>query len=89
MPGTLEIAVLAFLAALNTMREPPRQLGLPMLLIGHGLSAVCHLSDVVAVMPHGRIVEISPTGTTMRAPSRPRTRTLLASVLPRPGQRSP
>ncbi|MFF7361578.1 ATP-binding cassette domain-containing protein [Streptomyces sp. NPDC008125] len=88
--SALDVSVQA--SVLNTMRGLQRQLGLSMLFIGHNLPAVCHVSDVVAVMRHGRIVEIAPTGTILRAPSHPYTRTLLASVpslrAAVPGQRS-
>ncbi|WP_327179556.1 ATP-binding cassette domain-containing protein [Streptomyces sp. NBC_01335] len=88
--SALDVSVQA--AVLNTVRELQRRLGLSMLFIGHNLPAVCHVSDVVAVMRHGRIVEIAPTGTLLRAPSHPYTRALLASVpslrASLPGQRS-
>lgn len=41
---------------------------------------VCHVSDTVAVMRHGRIVESAPTETILRTPQHPYTRALLASV---------
>ncbi|WP_327267458.1 ATP-binding cassette domain-containing protein [Streptomyces sp. NBC_01218] len=88
--SALDVSVQA--SVLNTIRELRRQLGLSMLFIGHNLPAVCHVSDAVAVMRHGRIVEIAPTATILRAPNHPYTRTLLASVpslrASLPGQRS-
>lgn len=76
--SALDVSVQA--AVLNTIRDLQRRLGLSVLFIGHNLPAVCHVSDVVAVMRHGRIVESAPTGTILRAPRHPYTRTLLASV---------
>ncbi|MEU1350824.1 ABC transporter ATP-binding protein [Streptomyces sp. NPDC005795] len=88
--SALDVSVQA--SVLNTIRELQSQLGLSMLFIGHNLPAVCHISDVVAVMRHGRIVEIAPTETILRTPRHPYTRTLLASVpslrTSLPGQRS-
>ncbi|MEV0036544.1 ATP-binding cassette domain-containing protein [Streptomyces sp. NPDC050804] len=76
--SALDVSVQA--SVLNTIRELQRRLGLSMLFIGHNLPAVCHVSDVVAVMRYGRIVETAPTETILRAPGHPYTRTLLASV---------
>ncbi|AUY52646.1 ABC transporter ATP-binding protein [Streptomyces sp. CB01881] len=82
--SALDVSVQA--SVLNTIRALQRRLGLSMLFIGHNLPAVCYVSDTVAVMRHGRIVETAPTGTLLRSPQHPYTRTLLASV---PGLRTP
>ncbi|MEV7186418.1 ATP-binding cassette domain-containing protein [Kitasatospora sp. NPDC093102] len=82
--SALDVSVQA--AVLNTIRELQRRLGLSMLFIGHNLPAVCHVSDVVAVMRYGRIVETAPTETILRTPQHPYTRTLLAAV---PSLRTP
>ncbi|MFE7525083.1 ABC transporter ATP-binding protein [Kitasatospora sp. NPDC057542] len=82
--SALDVSVQA--AVLNTIRELQRRLGLSMLFIGHNLPAVCHVSDTVAVMRHGRIVETAPTEAILRTPQHPYTRTLLASV---PSLRTP
>ncbi|MEU2251219.1 ATP-binding cassette domain-containing protein [Streptomyces sp. NPDC019224] len=76
--SALDVSVQA--SVLNTIRELQRRLGLSMLFIGHNLPAVCHVSDTVAVMREGRIVETAATGALLRTPSHPYTRTLLASV---------
>ncbi|MFC9328651.1 ABC transporter ATP-binding protein [Kitasatospora sp. NPDC057015] len=76
--SALDVSVQA--AVLNTIRELQRRLGLSMLFIGHNLPAVCHVSDTVAVMRHGRIVESAPTEALLRTPRHPYTRTLLAAV---------
>ncbi|MFE7632791.1 ABC transporter ATP-binding protein [Kitasatospora sp. NPDC057518] len=89
--SSLDVSVQA--SVLNTIRELQQRLGLSMLFIGHNLPAVCHVSDAVAVMRHGRIVETAPTGTLLRAPRHPYTRTLLAAVpslrTPPPGEGPP
>ncbi|MFG3054599.1 ABC transporter ATP-binding protein [Kitasatospora sp. NPDC048239] len=82
--SALDVSVQA--SVLNTIRDLQRRLGLSMLFIGHNLPAVCYVSDAVAVMRHGRIVETAPTGALLRDPRHPYTRTLLASV---PGLRTP
>ncbi|MFJ2779787.1 MULTISPECIES: ABC transporter ATP-binding protein [unclassified Kitasatospora] len=76
--SALDVSVQA--SVLNTIRGLQRRLGLSMLFIGHNLPAVCYVSDVVAVMRHGRIVETAPTEALLRDPRHPYTRTLLASV---------
>ncbi|MBV6697670.1 ABC transporter ATP-binding protein [Kitasatospora aureofaciens] len=76
--SALDVSVQA--SVLNTIRELQRQLGLSILFIGHNLPAVCYVSDVVAVMYRGRIVESAPTDALLRAPQHPYTRTLLAAV---------
>ncbi|MFJ6215692.1 ABC transporter ATP-binding protein [Streptomyces sp. NPDC092296] len=76
--SALDVSVQA--SVLNTIRELQRRLGLTVLFIGHNLPAVCHVSDAVAVMRHGRIVETAPTESLLRAPQHPYTRALLASV---------
>jgi peptide/nickel transport system ATP-binding protein len=76
--SALDVSVQA--SVLNTIRELQRRLGLSMLFIGHNLPAVCYVSDTVAVMRQGRIVETATTGALLRTPQHPYTRTLLASV---------
>lgn len=89
--SALDVSVQA--AVLNTIRALQRRLGLSVLFIGHNLPPVCHVSDTVAVMRHGRIVETAPTTVLLRAPQHPYTRALIAAVptlrVPPPGQRLP
>ncbi|MBD0671462.1 ABC transporter ATP-binding protein [Streptomyces sp. CBMA156] len=82
--SALDVSVQA--SVLNTIRRLQRRLGLTMLFIGHNLPAVCYVSDVVAVMHRGRLVETAPTDDLVRDPRHPYTRALLASV---PSLRTP
>jgi oligopeptide/dipeptide ABC transporter ATP-binding protein len=50
------------------------------LFISHGLAVVEHISDRVAVMYLGRIVEVAPTGQIFSTPRHPYTRGLLDAI---------
>lgn len=68
-------------AVLNLVREVTGDLGISMLFISHNLSVVRHVSDVVAVMYMGQIVELAPTEQLLTDPQHPYTRRLLSSTL--------
>jgi peptide/nickel transport system ATP-binding protein len=65
---------------LNLVRDLQRRLGLSMLFISHNLAVVRYLSDVIAVMYLGRIVEVGPTDQLLADPQHPYTRDLLAAA---------
>ncbi|WP_116950628.1 ABC transporter ATP-binding protein [Jiangella endophytica] len=67
-------------ALLNVVRGLQRELGLSMLFISHNLAVVRYLSDVIAVMYLGRIVEVGPTLDVLSRPQHPYTRDLLAAA---------
>ncbi|WP_214316713.1 ABC transporter ATP-binding protein [Nonomuraea sediminis] len=73
-------------SVLNLIRRLRDDLGLSMLFISHNLAVVRYVSDVVAVMHEGRVVELGPTEQVVGEPSHDYTRTLLEAVprLPRP-----
>lgn len=65
---------------LNLLEELRRSLSLTMLFISHDLAVVRHVSDEVAVLRQGELVEQGPVRDVYRAPQHPYTRRLLASV---------
>ncbi|MFE7658339.1 ABC transporter ATP-binding protein [Streptomyces bottropensis] len=65
---------------LNLLADLRRRLSLTMLFISHDLAVVRHVSDTVAVLLHGDLVELGPTGATFAEPNHPYTARLLASV---------
>jgi peptide/nickel transport system ATP-binding protein len=68
---------------LNLMLDLQRELGLSYLFIAHNLAVVKHVSDRIAIMYLGRIVELAAADDIYRAPAHPYTRALL-SAIPRP-----
>ncbi|MCR6489154.1 ABC transporter ATP-binding protein [Amycolatopsis sp. OK19-0408] len=67
-------------AVLNLVRDVQRRLALSMLFISHNLAVVRYVSDVVAVMYLGRIVEAGPAEQVLTDPRHPYTRELLAAA---------
>lgn len=65
---------------LNLLRDLQQRLGLSMLFISHNLAVVRYISDEIAVMRQGRIVEFGETEALLEHPSEPYTRELLAAV---------
>ncbi len=65
---------------INLLADLVRRLDLTLLFISHDLSVVKHISDRVAVLYRGKIVELGPTLEVMENPQHPYTRTLLSAV---------
>jgi peptide/nickel transport system ATP-binding protein len=76
--ASLDVSIQAQIV--NLFLKLRRDLGLTMLFISHDLGVVRHISDRIAVMYLGRIVETGATADVYAAPRHPYTRALLDSV---------
>ncbi len=76
--SALDVSVQAQI--LNLLKDLQREYSLTMIFISHDLSVVHHMSDRVAVLRHGHLLEMGEKKEIYQNPLHPYTRSLLASI---------
>jgi oligopeptide/dipeptide ABC transporter ATP-binding protein len=65
---------------INLLKDLQKDFGLSMLFITHDLSVIKHISDRIAVMYAGKIVELAPTDELFKNQIHPYTKTLVSAI---------
>jgi peptide/nickel transport system ATP-binding protein len=76
--SSLDVSIQAQI--LNLLKDLQQELGLTYLFISHNLAVVDYMSDRIAVMCAGRLVEVAPRDLLFSNPVHPYTKTLLSAV---------
>ena len=76
--SALDVSVRAQI--LNLLQDLKQELDLGMVFISHDIQTVRHVSDDIAVMHRGRVIEFGPGARVLEQPSQDYTRTLLAAA---------
>jgi peptide/nickel transport system ATP-binding protein len=76
--SALDVSVQA--QVVNLLENLKQQFGLTMIIVAHGLAVIRHMSDCVAVMYLGQIVELAHVDEIFDAPLHPYTQALIASA---------
>ena len=83
--SALDVSVQA--QVVNLLEDLKAEFGLTLLVVAHGLGVIRHMSDRVAVMYLGQIVELAPVDALFDDPLHPYAQALLASA-PNPSPRA-
>ncbi|QPH54530.1 ABC transporter ATP-binding protein [Pontivivens ytuae] len=76
--SALDVSIQA--QVINILEDLKDEFGLTLIVIAHDLAVIRHMSDRVAVMYLGKIVEVGPTDALFEAPAHPYTEALLEAI---------
>jgi len=76
--SALDVSVQAQI--LNLLKDLQEEYGMAYLFVSHDLRVIRHVSDTVAVMYLGKVMEAGPAAELFREPRHPYTRSLLSAV---------